>query len=762
MDDLKWLQERIFGLSSENISKIGNEILSSPHISTEELVINLAHNIVLATQSQCLQLHIYVDLVIYLISNSDYNNDNNDLPILQLIPELISFCFKYSIINKDYQSFLVLNCFRYNQFYFLYLLFKRIQNEKSDKNNFFSFYDSHYFTNIIYDEYLKFSQYLPFEVLQMFLPEIEKTDKNLFFSLMKKKMNSQADLETIISIRDNFFCNSELLQSIQNDDVDKFQQLMIHKKLTDEIELWKFYPFRTTTSSYPLNMSAFFGSLKCFKFILLNEDESDLINDDLMRDAIFGKNVEIIRIVKQKTQNKMNKELVNYAIATHQNEIAQWIIDDNNELKLNSFIEACLYSNNLEMIDSIVFQLKDNEKSAIFNDMKNVLALENCASSGFNEIIQYLFETEFVNSWKNKQKIFMKILLKIAEKQSIEKVDFLYRNNIEEFNKYVMNYTELLIAAAKSGRNDMFNYAFKLFKQQKKRPKTNKKILGKAIIGGNCDIFKKCLKLFPHDLNVMYKDNFSLLSLSIIKNSKEIFDFLLTFVNQQEIDINQNYKGRTPLYYSLLYRRVEMTMILLSYPHVDVNLSFPIMIAIKFGFVDVVKKMCQFEQLDVNNTVTPDGTPLLLAIEKKDIEIFKALLSIKGIDINMSSSSFPTPIMKAIETCQNEPEFQDILFSYENIDLNIMDGSYYSNILYLAICSGNSRAIKELNKRNFKLPNEKIPFEINKESLEAVLQYQNFSPSVFKSGYIDYFTQHKYFDIIKLCQKYDDCEKSEQ
>ena len=43
------------------------------------------------------------------------------------------------------------------------------------------------------------------------------------------------------------------------------------------------------------------------------------------------------------------------------------------------------------------------------------MALENCASLGFFEIIQYLFDNEFVNSWKNKQSVFMKILLKATE-----------------------------------------------------------------------------------------------------------------------------------------------------------------------------------------------------------------------------------------------------------------------------------------------------------------------------------------------------------
>ena len=67
------------------------------------------------------------------------------------------------------------------------------------------------------------------------------------------------------------------------------------------------------------------------------------------------------------------------------------------------------------MLDSILYSIPDSEKSIIFNDKKKCMALENCASLGFFEVIQYLFDSRYVNSWKNKQNIFMKILLKATE-----------------------------------------------------------------------------------------------------------------------------------------------------------------------------------------------------------------------------------------------------------------------------------------------------------------------------------------------------------
>ena len=134
-----------------------------------------------------------------------------------------------------------------------------------------------------------------------------------------------------------------------------------------------------------------------------------------------------------------------------------------------------------------------------------------------------------------------------------------------------MNYTELLNAAAKSGKKEVFNYALKLFKKNRKRDQNRiKKYLAN--------------QLNISDLNKRYKNQFSLLSLSIIKNQRNIFDFLLSLTkssNNQKLDINQNLKVKTPLFNSLLYRRKEMAIELLNYDDIDVNSNFPIMNAIK-------------------------------------------------------------------------------------------------------------------------------------------------------------------------------------
>lgn len=50
------------------------------------------------------------------------------------------------------------------------------------------------------------------------------------------------------------------------------------------------------------------------------------------------------------------------------------------------------------------------------------------------------------------------------------------------------------------------------------------------------------------------------------------------------------------------------------------------------------------------------------------------------------------------------------------------------------------------------------PFDINKESLDAICKCKSFSSSFFKVGYLSYFIQQKYFDIAKYCLSFKECD----
>ena len=49
------------------------------------------------------------------------------------------------------------------------------------------------------------------------------------------------------------------------------------------------------------------------------------------------------------------------------------------------------------------------------------------------------------------------------------------------------------------------------------------------------------------------------------------------------------------------------------------------------------------------------------------------------------------------------------------------------------------------------------PFDINKESLDAICKCKSFSSSFFKVGDLSYFIQQKYFVIAKYCLSFKEC-----
>ena len=73
-----------------------------------------------------------------------------------------------------------------------------------------------------------------------------------------------------------------------------------------------------------LNYAAAYGSLKCFKYLLLNNND---INDETLELAIYGGNIEIIKIVYQKNEfhnNEKQNDII-FAIRKHKNDLFDWL-----------------------------------------------------------------------------------------------------------------------------------------------------------------------------------------------------------------------------------------------------------------------------------------------------------------------------------------------------------------------------------------------------------------------------------------------------
>lgn len=135
---------------------------------------------------------------------------------------------------------------------------------------------------------------------------------------------------------------NSIIYAIENDDIDMLQEYASAPDFNflNEITCSRYSMYYSVINrSTILGIAAFFGSIKCFKYILLS---SDLPNNDSNNNnqwgarksgsnieycAIAGGNLEIIRTLEQHKRNLV--ESVAAAVAFHHQEVLEWITQNN-------------------------------------------------------------------------------------------------------------------------------------------------------------------------------------------------------------------------------------------------------------------------------------------------------------------------------------------------------------------------------------------------------------------------------------------------
>lgn len=105
-----------------------------------------------------------------------------------------------------------------------------------------------------------------------------------------------------------------------------------------------------------INLASFYGSVKCFKFLLSNGANAD--EALLLKYAVAGGNIEIVRMLADSINGK-KIGCLSSAAKYHQNEILEWLIEQ--EIDDSPFLVAASESNNFK---AAIFYLYSN-----FNEM---------------------------------------------------------------------------------------------------------------------------------------------------------------------------------------------------------------------------------------------------------------------------------------------------------------------------------------------------------------------------------------------------------
>lgn len=163
-----------------------------------------------------------------------------------------------------------------------------------------------------------------------------------------------------------------ICKAILDDDVETMQNIMSNNmefylnltmKLCDEI---LFFNHKMCLTDF----AAYFGSLKCFKNLILNHATQ---SRNLPYFAILGQNCEIIRICDQNNlfvDETINKYSLEAAFYIHNVELFQWLAENKITFDLSYFqklFARCVKTSNYQILDFIYQLCNDNNENVLTN-----------------------------------------------------------------------------------------------------------------------------------------------------------------------------------------------------------------------------------------------------------------------------------------------------------------------------------------------------------------------------------------------------------
>lgn len=217
--------------------------------------------------------------------------------------------------------------------------------------------------------------------------ELLNTCFNPDFYIMKRFEWPNFKITNIIKLSDPY------IKSIYDDDVSFLQQLIYKNNynINQKIQLFaKRERMTSLNEANILEISAYFGSINCFKFILMISDQVNY--ESLLEFSIPGGNYEIIHIVEKGIENpngKSNPFLLYLAINYMRNDLIEYIID-NYDIEINAecYIQCILSSNFNGMLKLIEIDEKFEENINGFGkDLKTPIGI--AAREGHLEFFKF-------------------------------------------------------------------------------------------------------------------------------------------------------------------------------------------------------------------------------------------------------------------------------------------------------------------------------------------------------------------------------------
>ncbi|OHS99173.1 hypothetical protein TRFO_34409 [Tritrichomonas foetus] len=467
-----------------------------------------------------------------------------------------------------------------------------------------------------------------------------------------------------------------LYQAIFEDDLEKLQSL-ISTTYNNNFDTLKIKSIFERSSIVKLgikliNFASFCGSLKCFKYLYLNQDRSHI---DLSY-AIAGGNVEIIKICHNCAEMDLkiySSQLLKTTIMFHRPEIFIWAFENNQQLiqkLLNDVFPSTSKYNNIATFEYIIqnidlstteyYLLGECLRLAIINNNNRFARF---LMKHFEKIIFYefydLYTQELLDSsfiyYQHYAFPFLKNCFTAAiEQKNIEVFNVLYHDT--KFYEFLdVNYFDLTEKLAKSDFLPLYESYYSINVAVLNAFRNIYGAINSMILSSSYEcihfLFSKFIEneITEERIKEMIEKNFLLLD--VIKrpiDNYRIGEFILSFKpdvntsdqisqltalnlackyeqhnmidilieNNADVNTTDKYKN-TPLHYSSAGKNVHIVENLLKQPTININaqnenLETALHIAAKNGYLDIVK-ILQEHGANVNIKNKNHKTPYDLA-----------------------------------------------------------------------------------------------------------------------------------------------------
>jgi hypothetical protein len=219
-------------------------------------------------------------------------------------------------------------------------------------------------------------------LLSYFAPELEKANSVLASNLIARLQKNSTDqylpsifkefsdtLETLRANnwsrlkqkRDFFTDDTDIMSIIRDDDLCRLQQFCQNPTTSIDTRLPQ-TPFLSSSALFNnptlLQAAAFFGSVKCFRWLLTNGADPHATTrcfTTVTQLAVAGGNIEIIRLCQHHCLDFSC--VIHWSIRHHQHALFDWLPLDTEEIDVNGFqpIHAAAHSNNLIALQRLLF-----------------------------------------------------------------------------------------------------------------------------------------------------------------------------------------------------------------------------------------------------------------------------------------------------------------------------------------------------------------------------------------------------------------------